>query len=61
MYETLALLAAFVLIYSVVAGGVERTRISGPILFTAFGLLIGPLGLGVLSRERDWELVKTGR
>ena len=41
MYESLALLAAFVVLYSTIAGGVERTWISGPIVFTAFGLLIG--------------------
>jgi hypothetical protein len=30
MYENLALLAAFVLVYSSVAGAIERTWISGP-------------------------------
>ena len=30
MYELLALLALFVLVYSAIAGGVERTWISGP-------------------------------
>jgi hypothetical protein len=39
MYENLALLAAFVLVYSSVAGAIERTWISGPIVFTCFGLL----------------------
>ena len=41
MFESLALLAAFVVLYSTIAGGVERTWISGPMVFTAFGLLIG--------------------
>jgi hypothetical protein len=41
MYETLAILATFALVYGAVAGGVERTWLSGPIVFTAFGLLIG--------------------
>jgi len=59
MYHELALLAVFALIYSSVAGGVERTRISGPILFTAFGLLLGPLGLGLLSFEAHAETLKT--
>lgn len=49
MYETLAILAIFVLAYSTVAGAVERSWISGPIIFTLFGLLIGPFGLN-LSR-----------
>jgi NhaP-type Na+/H+ or K+/H+ antiporter len=59
MYENLALLAVFVLIYSSVAGGVERTWISGPMVFTLFGLLIGPVGLGALSWETDRETIRT--
>jgi NhaP-type Na+/H+ or K+/H+ antiporter len=51
MYETLALLAAFTAAYSAVAGRVQRTWISGPIVFTAFGLLLGPFGLGLLRIE----------
>ena len=58
MYETLALLALFVLIYSSTAGAVERSWISGPIIFTLFGLLIGPVGLDVLSLEADREMIK---
>jgi len=58
MYEKLALLAIFVLIYSSVGGGVERSRVSGPIVFTAFGLLIGPLGLGLLALEVNTELIR---
>lgn len=59
MYETLAILGVFVLVYSAVAGAVERTWISGPIVFTLFGLLIGPFGLDLLSLEADPELIKT--
>ena len=58
MYQTLALLAVFVLIYSSVGGGVERSPISGPIVFTAFGLLVGPLGLGLLSLEVNGETIR---
>lgn len=58
MYENLTLLAVFILFYSLVAGGVERTRISGPMIFTAFGLLIGPVGLGLLSFETDRETLR---
>ena len=53
MYENLALLAIFVLIYSTIAGAIERTWISGPIVFTCFGLFIGPVGLDLLSWETD--------
>jgi NhaP-type Na+/H+ or K+/H+ antiporter len=57
-YQALALLAVFVLIYSSVGGGVERSPISGPIVFTAFGLLVGPLGLGLLSLEVNAETIR---
>jgi NhaP-type Na+/H+ or K+/H+ antiporter len=59
MYETLALIALFVLLYSSVAGAVERTWISGPIVFTCFGLLVGPLGLDLLSWETDGETIRS--
>tara|TARA_R110002072_G_scaffold84388_4_gene191311 strand:+ start:20165 stop:21379 length:1215 start_codon:yes stop_codon:yes gene_type:complete len=59
MYETLAMFALFVLVYSSVAGAVERTRISGPIVFTCFGLVIGPAGFDLLAWETDRELVRS--
>jgi NhaP-type Na+/H+ or K+/H+ antiporter len=48
MYENAAMLAAFLLIYSAVAGRIERSWISGPIVFTGVGFILGPDGLGVL-------------
>ncbi|MEJ2219525.1 MAG: cation:proton antiporter [Desulfobacterales bacterium] len=59
MYQTLAILALFVLVYSSVAGRIERSWISGPIVFTLFGLIIGPVGLDLLSFETDRETIKT--
>jgi len=49
MYENAAILAAVVLVYSAVAGRVGRSWVSGPILFTGAGVLLGPAGLGVLQ------------
>ena len=49
MYENLAILAIFAFIYSVIAGKVERTAITGPIIFITFGLLAGPVGIGLLE------------
>ncbi|MCU7818052.1 MAG: hypothetical protein KZQ57_04085, partial [gamma proteobacterium symbiont of Lucinoma myriamae] len=40
MYENLALLAAFTFLYSILAGGLERTPINGAVVFTAFGVLV---------------------
>jgi sodium/hydrogen antiporter len=48
MYQNAALLATFLLIYSAIAGRVERSWISGPIVFTGVGLLLGPEGLDLL-------------
>ena len=58
MYETLAVLALFIMVYSSVAGAVERRWVSGPIVFTCFGLLIGPAGFALLDWETDRELIR---
>src|SRR5215472_9040780 len=48
MYLNAALLAAFLLVYSAVAGRIKRSLISGPIVFTVIGFLLGPDVLGAL-------------
>jgi NhaP-type Na+/H+ or K+/H+ antiporter len=48
MYQNSAILAAFLLIYSAVAGRIERSWISGPIVFVGVGFILGPDALGVL-------------
>ena len=59
MYETLAILAVFIFLYSISSGGLERTPINGALVFTAFGLALGPLGLGILSLDVDKEGLRT--
>ena len=59
MYQDLAILALFVLVYSSIAGRVERTWVSGPIVFTLFGLIIGPVALNLLSSKADGETIRT--
>lgn len=59
MYENLAIMAAFVFLYSVASGGLERTSINGAIVFTAFGLALGPLGLGILNFSVNREGLST--
>jgi NhaP-type Na+/H+ or K+/H+ antiporter len=49
MYENLAILAIFAFFFSVIAGKVERGIIGGPIIFISFGLLAGPMGVGLLD------------
>jgi NhaP-type Na+/H+ or K+/H+ antiporter len=46
MYEELGILAVFIFLYSVIAGRVERSIISGPIVFVIAGFLFGPMVLG---------------
>jgi NhaP-type Na+/H+ or K+/H+ antiporter len=59
MFEHLAILAGFTFLYSVVAGRIDKMAISGPIIFTTFGLICGPLGFGFLTLEKDLELLRT--
>jgi NhaP-type Na+/H+ or K+/H+ antiporter len=59
MYGNLAILAAFVFLYSLVSGGLEKTPFNGAVVFTAFGLILGPFGLGLLTLEVDAELLST--
>jgi NhaP-type Na+/H+ or K+/H+ antiporter len=55
VYENGAVLALFILGYSVIAGRVERSWISGPIVFTAAGVILGPNVLGLLRLNLDAE------
>ncbi|MEM8627888.1 MAG: cation:proton antiporter, partial [Pseudomonadota bacterium] len=48
MYENMTVLAFFALLYSAIVGRVERTALSGPLVFVGFGLLAGPHVLGWL-------------
>lgn len=59
MYENLAILAMFAFVYSAVAGGLERTPFSGALVFTAFGLVAGPLGLDLLELNVEAESLRT--
>jgi NhaP-type Na+/H+ or K+/H+ antiporter len=59
MYENLAILAVFIFLYSIASGGLERTPVNGALVFTAFGLALGPLGLGLLSLDVDKEGLRT--
>ena len=55
MYENGAMLAVFLVIYSAIAGRIERSLISGPIVFTAVGFILGADGLGILRIRIDGE------
>jgi len=55
MYKNGAMLAVFLLIYSAIAGRIERSFVSGPIVFTAAGFILGADGFGILSIHIDGE------
>jgi len=50
-YVVAATIAGFLLCYTAVSGRVERSWLSGPVVFTAAGLLLGPEGLGLLHLD----------
>ena len=58
MYQNLALLAAFLLTYSLFAGRFESRLLNGPLMFMLAGLLLGPAFLGVLQLRIDREGLK---
>lgn len=58
MYLDLALLAGCALLFSCVAGRLEKSRITGPIVFVLFGFIVGPLGFGLLSFKAEAHTLK---
>ena len=58
MYENAAAIGAFLLIYTAFSGLVERSWMSGPVLFTGGGLILGPGGLGLLHLNIGAEEVR---
>ena len=57
-YQTLAVIAAFAFLYSLVASRLERTPINGALVFVVCGLVCGPTGLHVIDLHIDGEGIK---
>ena len=51
MYSNVAVMVLFAFVYSVIAGRVERSAVTGPIIFIVFGLIAGPYGFGFLNMD----------
>ena len=51
MPQELAILAVFVFLYSLVAGRMDRSILSGPIIFVTAGFIMGPMVLGWFAGE----------
>lgn len=49
MYQNAALLAIFAFLFAIVSGRLERSWLSGPIVFVTIGFLLGPAILNVLQ------------
>ncbi|GGA82529.1 sodium:proton antiporter [Neiella marina] len=49
LYQNLALIAAFACIYSLLAGVMSRSWFNGAVVFTLFGVAMGPVGLNWLQ------------
>ena len=58
MYENAAAIAAFLLVYTAFSGRVERSWLSGPVVFTAGGLILGQGGLGLLHLNMGAQEVR---
>ncbi|MCF5873647.1 cation:proton antiporter [Aeromonas veronii] len=58
LYQNLAVIAAFLLVYSLIAGRFESKLVNGPLLFLLTGWLVGPGGLELLSLSIDSAGIK---
>lgn len=58
-YQTLAVIAGFVFLYSAVASRLERTPINGALVYVAFGSAFGVSGLGLIDLELNGEALST--
>lgn len=59
MYVELGIFALFVFIYSMVAGRIERSAISGPMVFVVAGFLMGPFGAGWFKGDATSDDLRT--
>ena len=57
-YQILTVIAAFAFLYSLVASRLERTPISGALVYVSCGLLCGPSLLGLVDLRVDGEAIK---
>jgi NhaP-type Na+/H+ or K+/H+ antiporter len=58
IYQNLAVLAAFLLLYSIFAGRFESRLFNGPLMFMLAGLLLGPAAIGVLQPNISNQVVR---
>jgi NhaP-type Na+/H+ or K+/H+ antiporter len=59
MNAGVAILAALIALYAVVAGKLARWSISGPMVFVTLGFLLGPRALGLLTLPAQADVIKS--
>ncbi len=59
MYQNLAIIALFAFAYSLVAERLGRTPVNGAVVYLAFGVIVGPVGLGLLDLSIGSEGIRT--
>ncbi len=55
----IAIVAAFVVAYSIISARLSTTVITGPMVFVGFGLIVGPDALNIVDLSLDNEVVRT--
>ena len=55
----IAIVAAFVVAYSIISARLSTTVITGPMVFVLFGLIVGPDALNIVDLSLDNEVVRT--
>jgi NhaP-type Na+/H+ or K+/H+ antiporter len=58
VYGNIALLALFAVAYSLIADRLGRTPVNGPVVYLAFGVIAGPVGLGLLDLRIEGEGIR---
>ena len=58
IYQNLAVIAAFLLVYSLIAGRFESKLVNGPLLFMLAGWLLGPGGVELIALSIDSDGIK---
>ncbi len=58
-YQVLSVVAAFALVYSLVASRLQRTIVSGALVYVAAGFLCGPDGFGLIDIRIEGEGLKS--
>ena len=56
--ETFAIIALFILSFGLISGRIEKTVITPPMAFVAFGLLVSPQVLGIVELDIKNEIIK---